>query len=673
MKIGNQDITSIYVGNEQICTIYVGNEQVYNGCSSPTGSFRWKATDVNDVETTRTCADADYYSHEVSSMTRVDLVYYVSGGVNSIKELEIGGCTKKLESSMCANMTGLTSVTMSDSVVDLDGGATFSACKNLVDVNISTGLTSIPVRMFASATSLSNITIPDNITSIGVEAFERSGIEDITIPSGVTSIGASAFNDCPNLRTVTMLSATPPTLGNDIFEIDDAGITRDPAVIYVPVGSLSAYTSSQYWSGYTDGGQWSQYAVIRENNPYARQYLSISGTEHVSFIGTSNVFQYSNDSGATWHDLSGSTSSTPIDWAYTNGGEVWLKGTSPIKRGDGIGLISFYGTAGTVTVKGNVMSLLYGDEFDSKLSLGGYGFYNLFYNTSELLDASNLVLPATTLTSNCYQQMFMNCRSLRTAPALPATTLANRCYEMMFEGCSSLISAPELPATTMANDCYSRMFNSCLSLTTTPTISATTMASGCCLGMFAFCTGLTTATELPATTLADYCYVRMFNGCSSLTTAPTICATTMATDCCKQMFMNCTSLTSAPALPATTLSGGCYSDMFKGCTSLTTAPTLPATTVPAWAYINMFSGCTSLSTITCYARDISAQGCTENWIASVASSGYFSGYSSANWQCGDSGIPSGWRVNPLDGGIWVSPCDIGGIGGGVDPDAPDPD
>ena len=566
MKIGNQDITSIYVGNEQICTIYIGNEQVYNGCSSPTGSFRWKATDVNDVETTRTCADADYYSHEVSSMTRVDLVYYVSGGVNSIKELEIGGCTKKLESSMCANMSGLTSVTMSDSVVDLSGGATFSGCKNLVDVNISTGLTNIPADMFSSATSLSNITIPDNITSIGVDAFERSGIEDITIPSGVTSIGASAFNNCPNLRTVTMLSATPPTLGNDIFEIDDAGITRDPAVIYVPVGSLSAYTSSQYWSGYTDGGQLSQFAVIRENNPYARQYLSISGTEHVSFIGTSNVFQYSNDSGATWHDLSGSTSSTPIDWAYTNGGEVWLKGTNPIKRGNGIGLISFYGTAGTVTVKGNVMSLLYGDDFDSKLSLGGYGFYNLFYNTSELLDASNLVLPATALTQNCYKQMFMNCTSLTVAPALPATTLAEHCYDSMFSYCSSLTTAPELSATTLASECYRNMFNSCTSLATAP--------------------------ALPATTLANYCYQYMFEGCSSL------------------------------------------------------------------------------SAITCYATDISAQGCTENWVALVASSGQFNGISTTSWQCGDSGIPSGWSVNPLNGGIWPSPC--GGYGG-VDPDAPDPD
>lgn len=56
--------------------------------------------------------------------------------------------------------------------------------------------------------------------------------------------------------------------------------------------------------------------------------------------------------------------------------------------------------------------------------------------------------------SNCYRNMFRECTSLTSAPALPATTLAGSCYDSMFYGCTSLAAAPALPATTLANGCY---------------------------------------------------------------------------------------------------------------------------------------------------------------------------------------------------------------------------
>ena len=54
------------------------------------------------------------------------------------------------------------------------------------------------------------------------------------------------------------------------------------------------------------------------------------------------------------------------------------------------------------------------------------------------MSAENLILPATTLASGCYNNMFRDCTSLTTAPELPATKLADRCYQYMFSGCRSL-------------------------------------------------------------------------------------------------------------------------------------------------------------------------------------------------------------------------------------------
>ena len=263
-------------------------------------------------------------------------------------------------------------------------------------------------------------------------------------------------------------------------------------------------------------------------------------------------------------------------------------------------------------VYGNVMSLVKSDGFASEDTLTGtYNFAYLFYNNTKIKNKTGyaLVLPATTLTADCYYSMFSGCYGLTTAPALPATTLANECYSYMFYGCSSLTAAPELPATTLASSCYRHMFCDCASLTTTPALPATTLASSCYRAMFCNCTSLTAAPALPATTLASNCYYSMFNGCSSLATAPELPATTLESNCYSDMFNGCTSLATAPELPATTLASYCYKNMFSGCTSLATAPALPATTLANECYYAMFYGCKSLATAPALPATTLAEGC----------------------------------------------------------------
>ncbi len=175
-----------------------------------------------------------------------------------------------------------------------------------------------------------------------------------------------------------------------------------------------------------------------------------------------------------------------------------------------------YGTA-KVKVYGNIMSLVDEENFASATTLTGKNnFLGLFESNTTLTDASNLVLPATTLANNCYSNMFNYCSALTAAPELPATTLADNCYAGMFYDCDALTAAPELPATTLAGNCYNYMFYDCDALTAAPELPATTMAEACYTYMFANCTALTTAPELPAETLAGYCYSGMFSGCTNL-------------------------------------------------------------------------------------------------------------------------------------------------------------
>ena len=222
---------------------------------------------------------------------------------------------------------------------------------------------------------------------------------------------------------------------------------------------------------------------------YSKDYLTFVAKESGTFTFTpqsDNVINYSTDNGTTW------TEGNSVE--VNSGDKVMWKGEmTPFMAVSPEGIGNFSST-GRFDVQGNIMSLLYGDNFKGQTDLTGKGgaFYNLFasYNNSNVVNAENLILPATTLAQSCYQSMFFGCTSLTTAPQLPATTLATGCYSHMFQGCTSLTTASELPATTLANSCYSFMFNGCTSLTTAP--------------------------ELPAIILVRNCYWNMFNGCTSL-------------------------------------------------------------------------------------------------------------------------------------------------------------
>ena len=379
---------------------------------------------------------------------------------------------------------------------------------------------------------------------------------------------------------------------------------------------------------------------------YDKEYMTFEvvndGTITWKANSTNNTktISYSTDNGSTWTSVTSSKSGVSLG-TFTAGQKVLIKGTNTA-----YGTSNYYnyfsGTA-KVNVYGNIMSLIYGDNFTNQTTLpASYTFKYLFNGYSNLLSAEYLVLPATTLTNYCYDNMFRGCTSLVTAPELPATTLANYCYDSMFYKCTSLTTAPELPATTLANSCYYYMFYGCSSLVTAPELPATTLANNCYSQMFMGCTSLVTAPELPATTLANYCYFQMFQSCSSLVTAPELPATTLADSCYFNMFMGCTSLVTAPELPATTLANSCYYCMFQACTSLVTAPELPATKLANYCYYQMFMGCTSLNNIICLATDISATNCTNNWVTNVSATGTFSYREGTVWSSGYNGIPENW-------------------------------
>ena len=138
--------------------------------------------------------------------------------------------TRIIADSAFSNFDNLISVTIPDSVTSI-GNSVFEDCTNLASITIGNGVTSIGASAFYDTAYyndesnwdkdvlyLSNCLIDTNynfdLTTdyiikdgtriIADSAFRWSGITNVTIPDSVTSIGNYAFEDCTNLASITI-------------------------------------------------------------------------------------------------------------------------------------------------------------------------------------------------------------------------------------------------------------------------------------------------------------------------------------------------------------------------------------------------------------------------------------------------------------------------------------
>jgi hypothetical protein len=144
--------------------------------------------------------------------------YTGAGGVVSTPSTLGGYPVTSIGAMAFRGCTGLTSISISQGVTNIDGEASyygfasfgaFQSCTGLTSISLPQGVKSIGVCVFEGCTGLTSINIPQGVTSIGDAAFSGcTGLTTISLPQGVTSIGNAAFSGCIGLASITFNSAT---------------------------------------------------------------------------------------------------------------------------------------------------------------------------------------------------------------------------------------------------------------------------------------------------------------------------------------------------------------------------------------------------------------------------------------------------------------------------------
>ena len=167
-------------------------------------------------------------------------------GLITSAEIKSGETT--IPSFAFENCVSLTSVTIPDTVTSI--GNSFDNCTSLRNVTIGSGVTYIGGYAFYNCNSLPSINLPSGVTYIGSNAFAGCGsLGSITIPSGITGISEYAFDSCSSLTSVTIPDSVT-SIGYSAFNNCNSlpsinlpsGVTTIGSWAFAYCGSLTSIT-----------------------------------------------------------------------------------------------------------------------------------------------------------------------------------------------------------------------------------------------------------------------------------------------------------------------------------------------------------------------------------------------------------------------------------------------
>ena len=453
---------------------------------------------------------------------------------------------------------------------------------SIKSVTITRGI--IPSNAFYNCTGLTSVTIGNSVTSIGSSAFYNcTGLTSVTIPDSVTSIGYGAFRGCTGLTSVTLpfvgASETKRNGDDQVFGYIFGYTTSDSSSSVL--GATYQYYGNYKYYHYYIPSSIKSVTITRGIIP-SNAFYNCTGLTSVT-IGNS----VTSIGSSAFYNCTGLTSITIPD-SVTSIGERTFEGCTGLTSvtiGNSVTSIGSYVFDGTAWYNDQPDGLVYAGKVAYKykgtmpsntsiaLKEGTLGIAgNAFYNCTGL---TSVTIPDS-VTSIGYEA-FRGCSGLTSITIPDSVTSIG---ESAFYGCKGLTSVTIGKGVTSIGH---NAFNNCTGLTSvTIPDSVTSIGSNAFYG----CTGLTNITIPDSVTSIGY---SAFYGCKGLTS---VTIPDSVTSIGYEAFRYCTRLTSV-TIPDSVTSIGDSS--FYNCTGLTSI-TIPDSVTSIGD--SSFYNCTGLTSIT---------------------------------------------------------------------------
>ena len=160
----------------------------------------WQPTNINGTADIASSITYEYtYTSDGNTYTR-----YLTAPVTKIRECAFYYCS------------WLTDVIIPNTITTI-GQEAFYGCSRLTNIVIPSSVNSIGNLAFASCSSLISVAIPESVISIGNGTFSNcSSLTNLTIPSSVTSIGSHTFYGCSSLTSIIIPNSIT-SIGSNAF------------------------------------------------------------------------------------------------------------------------------------------------------------------------------------------------------------------------------------------------------------------------------------------------------------------------------------------------------------------------------------------------------------------------------------------------------------------------